>query len=831
MIKNFARCVLVLTAAMALASGGSGTNALTASNNERTVCSADFSVSAGEFPYFHTGDLSGVNTPNRCGLRRSNEHIYRILITTPANYTFSTCGSGQTDTYLDLRTDCCAGDEIARNDDGCGMLHGPASLECISLDAGVYYLIVEAGSPAGEGPYQLQITSCGMPCEPPPPDGLYPFGDGLVGMIQTVDSTTHDKYDGPYVNSHGCVNGQPLYGFDYLSWYDNDFGWTHEMPAGMNYNEVCIQFARLYVCGWDVDFSDCTELADPSHCERDVVSMNGVPLATVEDDVPNLIGSNHAWSQTVFNVPIELLSDYRLHVTVDFDQHRNACEYAGLIHQSVLVVAMRPNPCNSAPYPPILSQSQCTTPDSQMCVTVTGPNIGDPDEEPVWYSYQWYHGTFANNYALMPSLNDTLPCHSAANSAIGDVWLVKVRAHDAGGLMSDEVSSDPFVVMATCGDNNLVSWDYGDLDTTCYHITGTQETGGPANAIRDFNIAWLGEGISRDTDPRIPNQDTNDDGVTFIGRQWQPCSEVCIDVQVTAGPGYMDQPLFLYGWKDGNLNCSFLDTLCSHEAPECFLAGVPIEGLHAGHDSVYHFCFVDPGVTDMGVYNGVFRFRLLSRSLPVNQALTFVDSLLGETEDYIKNDLQLAVELQSFAASFDGNGIDLTWTTATEQNSDHFFIERRAGGSWTRLDARITGAGSSTSTRTYHFRDESAGLSIGTEYRLIAVDVNGTSATLGSAVSSWSPGAQPVNDFRLYSAYPNPFNPTTNIAFDIKEAGHVSIMVYDVTGRAVATLVDGNRVQGHYQITFDAAGLPSGLYLYRMTTPGFSSIQKMILLK
>ena len=83
----------------------------------------------------------------------------------------------------------------------------------------------------------------------------------------------------------------------------------------------------------------------------------------------------------------------------------------------------------------------------------------------------------------------------------------------------------------------------------------------------------------------------------------------------------------------------------------------------------------------------------------------------------------------------------------------------------------------------------------------------------------------------LEQNYPNPFNPTTSIAFSLPESAQVSLAVYDVLGRRVATLVNGRLQAGQHSVQFEASSLPSGMYLYRLTTPTGSMTQKMILLK
>jgi hypothetical protein len=93
-------------------------------------------------------------------------------------------------------------------------------------------------------------------------------------------------------------------------------------------------------------------------------------------------------------------------------------------------------------------------------------------------------------------------------------------------------------------------------------------------------------------------------------------------------------------------------------------------------------------------------------------------------------------------------------------------------------------------------------------------------------------GFEPVvADFALVGAYPNPFNPTTTINFTLANAGVAELTVYDIAGRQVANLVDGYRNAGSHEVTFDAAGLASGIYIYRLTTNGQTATAKMTLVK
>lgn len=85
--------------------------------------------------------------------------------------------------------------------------------------------------------------------------------------------------------------------------------------------------------------------------------------------------------------------------------------------------------------------------------------------------------------------------------------------------------------------------------------------------------------------------------------------------------------------------------------------------------------------------------------------------------------------------------------------------------------------------------------------------------------------------FNLENNYPNPFNPATNIKFDVAKSQNVKITVFDMIGREVEELVNENLQPGKYQVTFNAANHPSGIYYYKMQTSDFVMTKKMVLLK
>ncbi len=97
-------------------------------------------------------------------------------------------------------------------------------------------------------------------------------------------------------------------------------------------------------------------------------------------------------------------------------------------------------------------------------------------------------------------------------------------------------------------------------------------------------------------------------------------------------------------------------------------------------------------------------------------------------------------------------------------------------------------------------------------------------------------GIQPLGGnipavYSLNQNYPNPFNPVTNIKFGLPKAGFTKIVVYDINGREVKTLIQQSLAAGYYNVDFNSSGLASGVYLYRIISGEFTDVKKMVLVK
>ena len=105
----------------------------------------------------------------------------------------------------------------------------------------------------------------------------------------------------------------------------------------------------------------------------------------------------------------------------------------------------------------------------------------------------------------------------------------------------------------------------------------------------------------------------------------------------------------------------------------------------------------------------------------------------------------------------------------------------------------------------------------------------GHATALVTAVSDLNSGVPKV--FALNQNYPNPFNPTTGIRFQVSGVSDVRLVVYDILGREVAVLVNEQKMPGKYEVEFDASGLASGVYMYRLTAGLYVECRKMMLMR
>jgi len=225
-----------------------------------------------------------------------------------------------------------------------------------------------------------------------------------------------------------------------------------------------------------------------------------------------------------------------------------------------------------------------------------------------------------------------------------------------------------------------------------------------------------------------------------------------------------------------------------------------------------------------------------------NTAIWFMDGAINDGYPYLAwqnpGGTPLPVEMSALAVNSLGTNVQLKWNTSTEVDNEGWEVERKGiaskeygesspGQDWQEVGF-VKGTGTSTGPQQYSFID--ANLSPGSySYRLKQMDRNG--AFKYSQEMQIKVGAAP-REFALSQNYPNPFNPTTTIDFTLANDGHVSLKVYDILGREVATLLDEDRKAGEYQqVDFDASRYSSGVYFAVLQSGGKQLLKKMLLVK
>jgi hypothetical protein len=242
----------------------------------------------------------------------------------------------------------------------------------------------------------------------------------------------------------------------------------------------------------------------------------------------------------------------------------------------------------------------------------------------------------------------------------------------------------------------------------------------------------------------------------------------------------------------------------------------------------------------LNTLDGLFIIRDSCEATPPSPTRTKINTYVGTTNTEVTRcanhsvdvNTVLPVELASFTSNVNRNNVTLNWSTAKETNNSGFDIERSLVGTteWTKA-GNVTGNGTTNETKSYSFTER---VNTGSySYRLKQVDFNGNFEyfNLSSEITVGVPDA-----YKLSQNYPNPFNPSTKIDYDLPYDGKVSILLYDISGREVANLVNEVKTAGYYTATFNGANLASGMYFYRINATGtgnnnFVSTKKMVLIK
>ncbi|MFA5706590.1 MAG: T9SS type A sorting domain-containing protein [Candidatus Neomarinimicrobiota bacterium] len=205
-------------------------------------------------------------------------------------------------------------------------------------------------------------------------------------------------------------------------------------------------------------------------------------------------------------------------------------------------------------------------------------------------------------------------------------------------------------------------------------------------------------------------------------------------------------------------------------------------------------------------------------------------------------DPALPVTLESFIANYHQGAVELEWSTASETQNAGFILKRALVNEGETLEYEVitsyldnddlTGAGTTTERHVYTYSDRAVRPGAAYSYILEDVDYSGN-IVQHDPVRVVIPEnvLAATEDFRLQPAYPNPFNPSFTVPFELHRAMDVRIAMYDLSGRQVRSIVSSRMDAGSYDLRVDASDLRSGIYFVRSIIGDQVNTQKMLLVK
>ena len=246
--------------------------------------------------------------------------------------------------------------------------------------------------------------------------------------------------------------------------------------------------------------------------------------------------------------------------------------------------------------------------------------------------------------------------------------------------------------------------------------------------------------------------------------------------------------------------------------------------FNAVQDSIYNY--VAPTLCDSTTDSICWSTYKVSAHTDDADLFFWSDSISGYSVDNIAPSVPTGL-----MATATEENIQLTWDVSLDEDFQYFLLEKSITADFAEYESF-----ESTDTVYFDFEYEMDQMYF---YRLAVADYTGNigdySETVEIAVLAIDGNLIP-EVFALHQNYPNPFNPTTTLRYDLPEDANVNIMIYDLMGREVRSLINTDQTVGFKSVTWDATndfGQPvsAGMYLYRISAGSFHSVKKMVLLK
>jgi hypothetical protein len=185
---------------------------------------------------------------------------------------------------------------------------------------------------------------------------------------------------------------------------------------------------------------------------------------------------------------------------------------------------------------------------------------------------------------------------------------------------------------------------------------------------------------------------------------------------------------------------------------------------------------------------------------------------------------------QNLKGTVGASAVALTWDESLDKDFNYFAVYRST-------EQGFDPAGMTPVATLTQNQYDDADITVGQVYyyKVSAIDFAGNESDYSAEETVSGLDTQANSDvpteFVLAQNYPNPFNPSTSIRFNVPKLSHVKMVIYDVVGREVATLVNEMKQPGSYEAVFNAENFASGVYFYRFEAGDFTDVKKMVLIK
>jgi hypothetical protein len=265
------------------------------------------------------------------------------------------------------------------------------------------------------------------------------------------------------------------------------------------------------------------------------------------------------------------------------------------------------------------------------------------------------------------------------------------------------------------------------------------------------------------------------------------------------------EPVDYYSWATSDTICVTYDAL-----PQGILDSIRIALRRAG-----------------SINGGVYQYTGVARPTPLGKQLASITATSTDSATINPTTHNYVVPYNNWAT------IDLT--SQNISTGSPFVIAFTIGSNPYAPGVMVTDYPGTNFYHSYTYLNSSEGAS-GAGWYFISSSDTTVAIYLIRAYVSVQTGVKQVVEvlparFNLQQNYPNPFNPTTTINYQLPTNSHVTLKVFDVLGREVATLVNAQQTPGNHSVAFSARNLPSGVYFYRITAGNFSEVKKLVLEK